>query len=85
MTPEERTMLNELYEWMMEKKRQQISYPLDEASRNTLRAVISNGDGSAGLTRIINTAGATATVPSAYIGTIKLEYEGVQREVPYIA
>jgi hypothetical protein len=45
MTPEESKKLDELYDWMKEKKVQQISYPADDASLSTL-----------GITTILNTA-----------------------------
>lgn len=37
MTPEQEQKLNELYQWMKEKQRQQISFPLDTASQNIIK------------------------------------------------
>ena len=37
MTPEQEQKLNEVYEWMQERKRQQIDFPLDETSKTIIR------------------------------------------------
>lgn len=39
MTPEQEQKLNEVYEFMQNKKRQQISYPLDTASQNIINNI----------------------------------------------
>jgi len=86
MTPEQDTMLREVYAWMLERKEQQIQGPLDDISHSLLRAPKYDGDGGSGLTDTISIGpgGGSATVPQAYAGTILLSVEGQQREIPYI-
>lgn len=75
----------ELRAWRQLREQQQISYPLDDASRNTIGAVSGAGPGSSTLTQTINTAGATASVPAAYAGSIIIAVEGGQYEIPYLS
>lgn len=83
MTPELEQMVRELYAWMQERKRQQISYPLDEASRNSLGAPVYRGAGAATLTQVaVDSNGDTVTVPAAYARSLILEVDGAQFEVP---
>lgn len=82
MTPEEKQMLNELYQRMQERKVQQLALPVDDASRNALGAAISTGTGSSAKTQVIDTSGASAIVPAAYVQTFILVVNGVQYEVP---
>jgi hypothetical protein len=85
MKPEDYARFEEMYAWFLERKVQQISYPLDEASRNTLGTVTTDGPGGSSLTQSIVTSGPTATVPAAYVGTIIIDSEGAKYEVPYIS
>lgn len=78
--------VDELYEFMMQKKEQQISLPLDDASRNILGGVAYDGGGSTTKTQIYTDSNSdTHTGPKAYAGTILLLVDGVRYEVPYIA
>lgn len=79
-----REQVKELMEWKRVREIQQIAYPLDDASRTTLGGVTLNGIGSATLTQIINTSGASASVPAAYAGSIIIAAEGGQYTVPYL-
>lgn len=77
-------MLKELYEWMLERKKQALPYPVDDVSKNALGVPIGKGAGSHALTQSINTAGATANVPAAYAGTELIDINGTTREIPYL-
>lgn len=76
--------INEMYAWFQARQRQFIPYPVDEASRNALGAVTKVGAGSSDLTDTISTAGATATVPAAYAGSIIVSMNGENYELPYL-
>lgn len=86
MSPEERRMLVELYQWMQARKGQQIAYPLDEASRNSLGVVTDRGAGSAPLTQSITVGagGGSFSVPAAFQGTLIYESEGVRHIIPHL-
>lgn len=86
MLPEQERKLNEIYEWMLQKKRQQITMPLDDASRILLGAITYDGAGSTAKTQVYTDSNSdTVTAPKAYTGTLLLVIEGVRYEVPYIA
>jgi len=74
----------ELLAWKEGKDVQQISFPLDDASRNSLGVLTVEGTGSATLTQVIVTSGPTATVPAAYTGSIVLNVEGEFVTIPTI-
>lgn len=78
--------VDELLEWKRARQRQQISYPIDQASQNTLGAAIGNGLGTHALTQNINLTGnpQTITPPAAYGGTIFLVISGETYEVPFL-
>lgn len=86
MTPEDRRKLNELYDWMNQKKRQQVSFPLDEASRNSILEsgglFVPKSLGSFG-TQTIDTSGASADVPAQPSGTLVVTWQGVDYELLY--
>lgn len=76
----------ELKKWREERRVQQISYPIDESSRNALGAPSYVGPGSSDLTDTVN-IGATPTsiqVPSAYAGTVIIRINGTSYEIPYL-
>ena len=78
----------ELSAWKAAREFQQIRYPLDEPSRNTLREAGTSIDvlstSTSGLTQTIGTAGPTATVPAAYAGTVSLRIGNTTFTVPYL-
>ena len=39
MSPEEKRKLNEVYEWMEKRKRQQITFPLDDTSQQIINSL----------------------------------------------
>ena len=80
MTPEEKTQLNQVFEWMQQRKVQQLSYPVDDASRNSLGAAIVTGAGTTALTQTL--ASTPGAVPKAYARTFILVSNGMQYEVP---
>lgn len=87
MNPEDKNKLNEIWNWMKSRMIQQISYPLDDASRNTLNVVQGAGSGSHALTQsvpVATTPPSSINVPAAYIGTVLITIEGVTYEIPYI-
>lgn len=77
----------ELMAWKEQKTKQQILFPLDDASRNTIGGVIPDGAGATTKTLDLNLTGnaETITVPALYTGTILLLIDGVRYEIPYIA
>jgi ATP-dependent protease Clp ATPase subunit len=82
--------VNEVYTWMQSRKVQQISYPLDDASRTAVsesNVIVPTGTGATTLTQSIGLSGnpQNINVPAAYVGTEKLTINGVTREFPYIA
>jgi len=87
-TPEQ---LKEMWEWYQARKVQQLSYPVDDASRNALGVVTRVGPGpTSDLTDTISiTIGPgggsdTADVPKAYAGSVLLNIDGANYEVPYL-
>jgi len=79
MTPEEREEFNlmkssveALLEWKLQKTDQQITYPIDEASKNTLGALTVEGTGNANPDETINVPSTPATfqVPASPSGTL---------------
>lgn len=78
--------VGELHAWMQQKRQQQISYPLDEASKTSMGVPSKFGSGSKTLTQSITipNGGGSANVPAAYSGSIVLLIEGGQYEIPYL-
>lgn len=85
MTPEQQEKLDEIYDWMQQRKAIQLPYPVDDASRLNLRAITTSGTGSHGLTQSITVGagGGTFNVPAAFTGTILLETADGRKEIPY--
>lgn len=79
--------VNTLMQYMRAREIQQISFPLDDASRSTLRAFTRFGPGSTTPTRSqsIPSTPTSITVPVNPIGTVIIEAEGQQYEVPYLS
>jgi hypothetical protein len=89
MTPEQSQKLDELYEWMQERKRQQISYPIDDVSliaiTDRLVSLLFNGTTGGSLTQAYVDSGAdTVTAPKAYAGRLKILANGTEYQVPYL-
>lgn len=85
MTPEEKQMLTELYEWMQQRKVQQLSYPVDDASRGAMRALTASSGTSSALTQeYTDNGGDKVIAPKAYAGTTFVSVDGVIREIPYL-
>lgn len=78
--------VNEMYEWFQARKVQQLSYPVDEASKNAISAVQKFGVGSSDLTDtvIVGPGGATFDVPKAYAGSIVVSVDGENYEIGYL-
>lgn len=84
MNEQEKEQLNELMEFMKEKKRQQISFPLDEASRGALGGDVFPTGATGGYgTQVINTSGATAEVPAQPSGTVTVTIDGTDYNLVY--
>ena len=86
MTPQERQMLRELYTWMQARKRQQISLPLDPASKNLFAGIRDGGLGSHLLTQSISLSGVAENinVPASYAGTLFIVSDGSTYEIPFL-
>jgi hypothetical protein len=88
MTPQEMqvkieeltSQVEELLSWKERRETQQLSYPVDDASRNALKAVVSTGTGTSALTQILS--GVPGAVPKAYAKTFFVEIDGVLAEIP---
>lgn len=79
--------IEQLEEWKAKKEKQQISFPVDEASKIALGVAFGDGLGSTGTTQSINLTGnaQTISVPADYSGTLYLVVDGVRYEIPFIA
>lgn len=77
--------VKDLLVYKAERIRQQISFPVDDASLRVLGSVANKGDGGATLTQTISTSGATASVPAAFTGTKIFFVDGSLHEFPYIS
>lgn len=85
MTPEEKQMLTELYNWMKQRQVQQLSLPVDDASRNALGAIVSSSGAQSTLTQsYTDSNGDSVTAPKAYAGTIFVLKDGTTYEIPYL-
>lgn len=86
MTDQERNMLMEVFEWVQQRKAQQIQAPLDDASKNTLGAATDGGAGSSDLTQSVSVSGdpESITVPAAFAGSRIIELGGSTFEIPYL-
>lgn len=87
MTPEEKQQFEDLLEqvkelqsWKERREAQQLSYPVDDASRNALKALTSTGPGTSALTQVLS--GTPGAVPKAYAKTFFVEIDGVLAEIP---
>jgi len=88
MTPEQKVQHEEMYADFQARQVQQIRYPLDEASKNSLGVVTEEGLGSGSLTQSVAIATIPTTfisVPAAYAGYVIFEAGGVKYVIPYTA
>lgn len=86
MTPQQEQKLNEVYEWVQQRKRQQIVLPLDDPSRTIIGGFQDEGAGSTSLTQqYTDSRGDTHTGPKAYAGTRLWLADGTRYEVPYLS
>lgn len=76
-----------LESYVEERKVQQIAYPLDQSSKNSLGAPALLGEAAVTLTqnKSVPSTPTTISVPAAYAGSIVLEIEGVQYVIGYLA
>lgn len=79
-------MVAELIDWKRKRSVQQLSYPVDDASRNALGVATVTGRGSAALTQSVLVASTPTSinVPAAYTDTILIVSEGNQYEIPIL-
>lgn len=79
-------MVAELMEWKQKRSVQQLSYPVDDSSRNALGVATITGRGTATLTQSVAVASTPTniTVPAAYTDTILIVSEGNQYEIPIL-
>lgn len=79
-------LVADLMEWKRQRETQQLSYPVDDASRNALGAAFKIGLGSTTKTQVYTDShGDTLTGPKAYLGTVIFLADGTQYEIPYLA
>lgn len=88
MTPDEKMMLMEVYEYMQSRKVQQLTYPLDDQSKASME--VPTGEGLGNTTPLFDTVNIASTptsipVPLQYAGTILLKIEDVTYEIPFIS
>ncbi len=81
------SQMKEFLEWKKAKTIQQISNPLDVASRNLIGGAEDNGAGSSSLTQSVSISGdpESINVPAAYAGTRFIILDGVRYEIPYLS
>lgn len=86
MTPEQLKMLEDLWQWMQERKTQQLFLPVDDASRAALRALMSGGLGNSAVTEslVVGAGGGTFTVAKKPSGSLFVEVDGQLFEIPYL-
>jgi hypothetical protein len=86
MTPEQEAKLNELYEWMLRKRVQQIDFPLDDASRVAANLYLKEGVSTTSLTQSIIISGdpETINVPAAYAGKLSAVLGGERYTIPFL-
>jgi len=85
MTPEQSRKLDELYAWMQARKVQQLSYPVDDASKRALEVVLGQGLGNTAKTQVYTDShGDTLTGPKAYVKTLVVSAGGILYELPSI-
>lgn len=91
MTPQEKEKMAQLeaqvtvlMQYMNARKVQQISYPLDDASKTSLGVPIGEGPGSTALTENRSLTGnvQTISVPKAYVQTVLVRIDGASYELP---
>jgi len=91
MTDEERRKLTEVYDYIQQRKKQQLSYPVDDASRNALGVATRVGPGSTTLTQSIslNLSGDAETkmfnIPRAFVASLIISIEGANYEIPILS
>jgi hypothetical protein len=75
-----------MWAWYQARKQQQISYPLDEASKASLGVPTGQGAGSStpNQTTSIPPTGGSVTAPVPNAGTFLLNVAGVTYEIGYI-
>lgn len=75
-----------LVQWMDARKVQQLSYPVDDASKSALGVPVGRGTGNGDTTQVVSipAGGGSATVPANPSGTVLLQIEGVVYEIPYL-
>lgn len=83
MTPAQQ---RELWDWYQARRVQQLSYPVDEATKAAIEAATDAGPGSTGLTQSIGLTGdpQSITVPRGYMGTRIIKLGGADFEIPYL-
>lgn len=89
MSPEYQRKIDELYEDLQRRKLQQIAFPLDEASKESI-GIYPFRAGTTALTQALNGTDSrgdtfSVTVPKAYTGSEIISVNGKLREFPYIA
>lgn len=79
--------IEQLEEWKSAKEKQQINFPVDEASKISLGAAFGDGLGSTTLTEDLSLTGnaQSITVPAPYAGSVFIVVDGVRYEIPFIA
>lgn len=86
MTPEQSRKLDEMYADFERRKVQQLSYPVDDASRNALGVIADGGAGSATLTQSVAVSGnpENITVPAAFSSSRFVVIGGATLEIPIL-
>lgn len=77
-----------LLDWYHAREIQQISFPIDEASKNVLNAVTPEGNGTSTLTQSYSVSGGgggSITGPKAYVTSVFIRVDGRILEVPVIS
>lgn len=85
MTPEQARKLEEVYQWVQDRKVIQLTTPVDDISKANLGALTYVSSGLTTKTQVYtDTNGDTLTGPKAYVKTLVVSAGGILYELPSI-
>ena len=84
MTPEQARKLEEVYQWVQDRKVIQLTTPVDDISKANIGALVYVSPGSTTKTQsvAVSSTPSNISVPAAYIKTVVVTINGVQYELP---
>jgi len=84
MTPEQARKLEEVYQWVQDRKVIQLTTPVDDISKANIGALVYVSPGSTTKTQsvAVSSTPTNINVPAAYAKTVVVSLNGVQYELP---